>query len=352
MTIHEKLITAVLILAFAAAEVQAQKPYRRGTTAANFLEIGYGSRGSAMGDAAVASSEDLESCYWNPAGLAMMSRNEVLFCMQPWVIDINTSFAAVGLSFPQLGVFALSVNQMNYGKEKVTTLSTQDGTGENYTAAEFSFQLSYARRLAQWFSFGAGIKYVNSTIWHTSANAAAIDLGALVNTQFFSPTGERSDGLAIGMSIANYGTRMRYDGMDLLQPIDPNPNVSGNYAYVEGQYLMQSWELPLIFRIGAALHPIVTPNHRVTVEVDALHPNNNSESVNVGAQYKFTLPSFGSLYLRAGYKGLFMDRSEYGLSYGFGVHTRFNRLGLRIDYAVRDIGLLGLIHAYTVSMTF
>ncbi|MDZ7316893.1 MAG: PorV/PorQ family protein [candidate division KSB1 bacterium] len=342
----------VLLLLILAAVASAQQPYRRGTTAANFLEIGYGSRGNAMGDAVVATSEDLESCYWNPAGLAMMSRNEVLFSMQPWVIDINTSFAAVGLVLPRYGVFALSINQMNYGKEKVTTLAAQDGTGENYTAAEFAFQLSYARKLTEWFSFGAGIKYVNSTIWHVSGNAAAIDLGALVNTPFFSPTGDRSDGLAIGMSIANYGTRMRYDGMDLLQPIDPNPNVSGNYAYVEGQYLTQSWELPLIFRIGVALHPIVTHNHRLTLEADALHPNNNSESVNLGAQYRFTLPSFGSFYLRAGYKGLFMDRSEYGPSYGFGISTRLSRLGLRIDYALRDIGLLGTVHAYTVSMLF
>ncbi|MDZ7371816.1 MAG: PorV/PorQ family protein [candidate division KSB1 bacterium] len=342
----------LLLLLILAAVASAQQPYRRGTTAANFLEIGYGSRGNAMGDAVVATSEDLESCYWNPAGLAMMRRNEVLFSMQPWVIDINTSFAAVGLVLPRYGVFALSINQMNYGKEKVTTLTAQDGTGENYTAAEFAFQLAYARKLTEWFSFGAGIKYINSTIWHVSANAAAIDLGALVNTPFFSPTGDRSDGLAIGMSIANYGTRMRYDGMDLLEPIDPNPNVSGNYAHVEGQYLTQSWELPLIFRIGVALHPIVTSHHRLTLEADALHPNNNSESVNLGAQYRFTLPSFGSFYLRAGYKGLFMDRSEYGPSYGFGISTRLSRLGLRIDYALRDIGLLGTVHAYTVSMLF
>lgn len=351
MNIKLKTLVVVLLLV-GAGEIAAQQPYRRGTTAANFLEIGYGSRGNAMGDAVVASSEDLESCYWNPAGLALMRKNEVLFSMQPWIIDINTSFAAVGLVFPQLGTFALSINQMNYGKEKVTTLNMQDGTGENYSAGEFSFQVSYARRLAQWFAFGGSAKYVNSTIWHSTANALALDLGALVNTRFFSPTGERDDGLAIGMSIANYGTRMQYDGLDLLQPIDPNPNIQGNYAYVDGQYRMQSWELPLIFRIGVAAHPIVTPNHRLTFEVDALHPNNNSESINVGSQYKYTLPSFGSFYLRAGYKGLLMDRSEYGMSYGFGFTTRLARLGLRIDYALRNIGLLGTVHAYTVAMAF
>ena len=28
--------------------------------------------------------------------------------------------------------------------------------------------------------------------------------------------------MKIGMSISNYGTRLRYDGIDLLTPIDPS----------------------------------------------------------------------------------------------------------------------------------
>lgn len=332
--------------------LSAQEPYRRGTTAANFLEIGYGSRGNAMGDAAVATANDLESCYWNPAGLALMRNNEVLFNMQPWIIDINTSFAAVGLVFPRLGTFAVSFNQMNYGKEEVTTLLMQEGTGEHFSANEFSVSFSYARRLAQWFAFGGSAKYVNSNIWHVNANAMALDLGALVNTRFFSPTGERFDGLSIGMSISNYGTRMQYDGIGLLQALDPNPNIAGNYDNVEGQFRTQAWELPLIFRIGIAVFPVVTPNHRLALEVDALHPNNNSESVNIGGEYKFTMPSFGSFYIRTGYKGLFMQYTEYGMSYGFGILMRLAKLGLKVDYAYRDIGLLGSVQAYSLSFVF
>ena len=37
---------------------------------------------------------------------------------------------------------------------------------------------------------------------------------------------------------------------------------------------LQSEELPLIFRIGVALKPIVQQFTKVTVAVDALHPNN------------------------------------------------------------------------------
>ena len=45
----------LLLTMLLAVVVHANEPYRVGTTAANFLEIGFGSSGAAMGDAAVAS---------------------------------------------------------------------------------------------------------------------------------------------------------------------------------------------------------------------------------------------------------------------------------------------------------
>jgi len=340
----------VALSLFIAGSAFADKPNRVGTTAANFLEIGYGSTGNAMGDAAVCSVSDLSAMYWNPARMAYMKQNEAQFMYQPWIADINTSFTSVGLIIPSLGTFAAGLYQGDYGEMKVTTSQMQDGTGENYTARDLCFNLAFARKLAEWFAFGASGKYISSKIWHCNASALAFDLGMVVDTYFFSPTGNREDGLTIGMSIANYGTKMRYEGMDLMQDIDMYPDESGNYAYSAGNYKTEEWELPLIFRIGAAVHPIVSAAHRLTLEIDALHPNNNSESINLGGQYEMTIPSVGTFYVRGGYKALFMEDSEYGLSFGSGLkYIMMNNLGFRIDYAYRDVGLLGKTHCYTFS---
>jgi hypothetical protein len=344
-----------LAAAWAALTASGETPTRRGTTAANFLEIGFGSAGNAMGDAAVGAVQDLSSAYWNPAGLALMRQSGVQFNVQPWIAGVRAAFAAGALVLPRVGTFAIALTQMDYGGEAVTTMEMQEGTGEHYTAADYCAGFSYARRLAQWFAFGASVKTVNSRIWHTTGTAFAMDLGVRVNTSFFSTTGDRADGLSIGMSISNYGTRMRFDGMDLLQPIDPDPYTHGEYDNVEGQYRTQEWELPLLFRIGIAIHPLVTEVQRLTITADALHPNNNSESVNVGAQYAFTLHSFGSFYLRGGYKALFMPQSEFGPSYGGGFVYRVSRLNdmaLQVDYAYRDIGILGAVHSYTFGLMF
>jgi len=327
--------------------------YRYGTTAANFLEIGIGSAPSAMGEAYVAMTGDLSSVYWNPASIAYLDKNQFTFMYQPWVVDINTSFVSAGVVVPRVGVFALSLTQIGYGNMKVTTLDYQDGTGEFFTANEMAAGLTFSRRLATWFSFGATGKMITSTIRHMKASAMAVDLGVIVNTEFLSPTKQKEDGLTIGMSISNYGSRMSYDGIDLLQPIDITIYEDGNFGNVPGQFRVQSWELPLLFRIGVKMNAISTANQRLTLAVDALHPNNNTESVNAGLEYQMKIPNAGRFYLRTGYKGLFLNESQFGLTGGGGIELfLMGNKSIMIDYAFKEIGLLGRTHAYTLGLTF
>ena len=356
MKFAQKIIGVLVIsIFFLAALINAQTISRNGTTAANFLEIGYGSSGIALGDAVVSTVDDISAAYWNPAGLALMRNKQVQFMVQPWIAGISTSYAGIGIPIPRLGTIAISYYGTDYGKEAVTNLVMQEGTGENYSALDFAVALSYARELTDWFAFGASGKMVHSKIWHVSGSAFALDFGSIIKTQFFSPTGKRNEGLSIGMSISNYGTPLSYGGKDLLQPIDLYPDLAGNFDNVEGQFKTQGWELPLIFRIGTAVNPIVTGNQRVTLALDALHLNNNSEYVNVGLHYKYILHTFGVFHLRAGYKGLFMVDTEFGPAFGFGFEYRpasFGHNAIQFDYAARDVGVFGYIHSYSFRIAF
>lgn len=335
------ILVPVVVLILAHALYGQPSPNRVGTTAANFLELGYDPQGIAMGDAVVSTVDNLSATYWNPAGLSFMSGSEVFFAYQPWMVDTHTYLAAAGLVAPSVGTFALTILGMNYGEMEVTTMELQEGTGENFSPTDIAVHLSFGRGLTSWFGFGATIKYINSSIYHSSASAYAVDLGTIIKTPFFSPNDER-DGMKIGMSLTNYGTRMRYSGLDLLRSIDISPEESGNYKDIEVEYKTDSWELPLIFRIGLSINPIVQTKHRLTLAVDALHANNNSESVNVGVSYTLAMPGVGKVIFRGGYRGLFMERSEFGPTFGIGflLHT-FQQKGIQFDYAYRDIGILG-----------
>jgi len=344
------LIAAMMIMSISSF---AQKPMRAGTTSANFLEIGYGAAGSALGDAYVSLANDPSSTYWNPAGLAQMSRSEVMFVSQPWLVGMNTTFGAVGIVVPSFGTIGANFILMDYGDMDVTTMSKQEGTGEKFTATDMAFSLSFARNLTEWFSVGASGKIITSSIWHESASALAFDLGVLIKTNFFSPTDGNEHGLNIGMSISNYGTTLKYEGLDLLTPIDVDPNSAGNYQSAPGRLSTQEWELPLIFRVGVSVTPILSDVHEIILSVDALHPNNNSESVNVGAQYSLAFPSFGKLFLRGGYKALFMEDSQYGASFGIGLQIdMMSNKSIEVEYAYRSIGILGGVQSMGVSFLF
>lgn len=325
---------------------------RRGTTTANFLEISLGT-GSAMGDANVAQTNDLMSIYWNPAGLGFMDKSEAKFSYQPYFLDTGIQFGGVGIVVPGVATFALGVTHLGFGETAVTTLVDPEGTGENYTANDYAISFSAARRLTDWFAFGATAKFISSQIWHMNGNGTAVDLGVIVNTGFFSSNERRNDGLNIGMSISNYGGGLSYDGIDLYQPIDIDINANGNYAGTSGKFNTKTWEFPLIFRIGFSLKQYVTSKQNVIIAVDALHPNNNNESVNIGAQYSFVLPGRGDIYLRSGYKGIGDPKSVFGLTYGAGTILNIGpSLAAKIDVGYKTIGDLGNVLIYEFGIIF
>jgi len=345
-----KMIFVILIIL---GNVQTQEIHRFGTTSANFLEIGVGSAASAMGEAYVGVARDVSSLYWNPAGLAFINGLEAQFMSQPWIVGINNIFTGAAYNIPSVGTIAFGVNQISYGDMAVTTLEHQSGTGEEFTANELAATFGYGRKLATWFAFGASFKFIHSSIWHSTANAAAIDLGVTIETGFLNMTKNQEDGLIIAMSISNYGTKMKYDGIDLLNPIDISEYENGNYGDVSGQFRTQGWELPLIFRVGLTLKPLKTNTQTLLIAADALHPNNNVESINLGVEYSYYVPGSIKLFLRGGYKGLYMESSEYGMTAGGGIRLYFlGNKEITVDYAYKTMGLLGNINAYTLSVAF
>ena len=125
---------------------------RYGSTSANFLEIGVGSANTAMGDAGVTFAQGPSSVYWNPAALAFVNKNETSFMLQPWILDINMMYFGASIYLNRIGTFALSITQMGYGDMDVTTMAQQDGTGEKFTANEFSAGVTFYRKIVESFS--------------------------------------------------------------------------------------------------------------------------------------------------------------------------------------------------------
>ncbi|MBI5476967.1 MAG: PorV/PorQ family protein [Ignavibacteriales bacterium] len=312
-----------------------------GSTAAPFLNIGMGPRAISMGGAFVATANDLSTLYWNPAGASRMEATGAMFLYSPWFADITYNWAGLLVNTGSYGSLGLSVTYLDYGKMEVTTLSEQEGTGEYFSAKDIAFSVTYSYNLTDKFSLGMNVKYINQKIWNSSADAFAIDLGTLFISDFY--------GVRIGASISNFGTDMTLDGKDLLVLYDPNPNLNGNNDQILTRLKTDAYPLPLIFRVGIAKDFFVGSKNRITVAADAIHPNDNAEAMNVGTEYSFN----ENLFIRAGYKSLFLTNTEEGLNLGFGLKYEIaDKVFFNIDYAYQDFGKLKYTQQFGVGIQF
>ncbi len=321
---------------------QADDLTKSGTTAAQFLKIPIGARAVGMGGSYVALAKDVSSFYWNPAGLTNVGINGAAsFSHTQWLADTQLNFAGAVVRAGNLGVIGLSFTSLSMPEMQVRTEFEPEGTGEYFSAMDMSLGLGYARTVTDRFMFGASVKYIREQIWHTSASSVAFDLGILFRTDF--------DWLVLGMSVANFGPKMQYMGKDTFINYDFDPNQWGDNENIFANLQTDYWDLPLLFRFGLAFEILKQEMNQLTAAIDALHPNDNTESVNLGLEYGF----MNRVFLRGGYQSLFERNSEKGMTFGLGlVYYLMPQVPLRLDYAYADWGRLTNVHRLSVELGF
>lgn len=316
------LALAMVALQFVASPGVLSAQDKVGTTAAPFLTISSGARASAMGGAYASLSDDASGAFWNPAGLVALDRSTVMFSNLEWFESTRIQDATMLFKGGEKSVLAVQLRSFDYGEFEVTTIESPEGTGEIFDPSDLSVGLTWAGYITDKFSAGATAKFVQQKIWNEAATGMAVDLGMIYRTGYRN--------LQIGMFISNFGTDMQMSGDDLRQAIDIDPSKSGNNDRLEGYLGTDEWPMPLTFRVGVSMDALNTTDHRILVAVDAKHPSDNSESLDVGMEYGFR----DLLYLRGGYRSLFSSRTEdQGLTLGLGLRLDFDGVGFDVGAA-------------------
>jgi opacity protein-like surface antigen len=312
-----------------------------GTSSAAFLNIEIGARAVGMGGAFVGLADDPTAVYWNPAGVARLQGAGLTLMHIDWLAETNFDFGVFILPIEGFGTVAASLATLTMEDMEVRTVLQPDGTGELFTAGDLAATLTYALNLTDRFSIGFNAKYIRSSIWNESANAFAIDIGTLFTTQF--------NGMRLGVSLSNFGTPMRLTGRDLIILVDPAPTKDGSNDRIVSKLQTDAFDLPLVLRVGVAMDFVNTPLNRLTFAADAINPSDGDEGLNVGAEYALR----NMFFLRAGYKSIFRDLSEQGLTFGLGIHRKITRAtALKVDYAYADFGRLNNVHRFSVGLNF
>jgi hypothetical protein len=348
MKISKSHLLCILLLAVGSASSQyfvssfISDVSKVGTTACPFLTIGVGARANAMGGAFTSVANDVTALYWNPAGLARLSSNQLALIHCKWIADLNHDYLGTAFSLGNLGVIGVSLNALTMDDIIVRTPELPDGTGERAGSYDLALGLSFARALTDRLSLGGSAKYVTSRLWHMSSSTIAFDCGVLFSDIF--------DFFQLGAAISNVGGKMHYKGRDTFVYHDIIQNEYGNNEKIDADLKTGSFNLPVTFRAGISTVLNKHSHLPLLLAVEFYEPADNVRSINVGGEWGF----YDKVFLRGGYNSIFEDDTERGLTLGGGLKVGLPRSTLKVilDYSYEDFGLFQNTQKLAMAISF
>jgi hypothetical protein len=143
----------------------------------DFLNLPSNARTAALGGTVLSIKDrDLNMAFQNPAVLNTEMDNQVTLSYIPYFADIKYGYAAYARHYNRIGTFSGGIQFVNYGK-----FDEADETGAitgSFNAADYSFNIAYARQLDSMFSVGATIKTIYSHLEDYTSVGVATDLAA------------------------------------------------------------------------------------------------------------------------------------------------------------------------------
>ena len=285
-----------------------------GSSAFTFLRIGEGAKVVGMGEAYTALADDVNSIYWNPAGLGLVTDKEVTLSYLKYVVDVNSGY--IGYSLPiKGGGLGFGIIYLDYGKIKETTEDKPTGEGLSYyRPSNIAVIAAYGHKINNKFNLGMSIKGIYEKIQDCTANGVAIDMGTLYKPPIIKD-------LTLAFTVKNLGLQTK--------------------AHIEEKH-----DLPLVFDLGLGYGMDFCP---LKWGIDLYKPQDGDFSVNIGWEYYWR----NLISLRMGYRSrgedLKTDSSKDNLT-GFCIGLGLNMKMYQLDYAFVPFNELGDTHRISLGM--
>jgi hypothetical protein len=315
-----------------------------GSTSMQFLKVMPSARAAALGEAYSAWATGAEAIFWNPAGLATVTRMELSSTYIDWLFDSQQGALAYALSIRGFGAIGVQVQYVDFGEFEETSnqrpyINDPDRaglTGRTFRPFSYLVGITYARYLTERFSVGIGMKYAHESLFNGQT------ITTMVRQGVFEEVKTWADGFLFDFGI-RYNTG--YRSVHIASSIQ-------NFG-ADVKYAKESNPVPLLFRFGVGAD-IMGPNglffsgreeNRLSMAFDIFHPNDYAQQVHLGVEYEFA----GTLALRGGYK---FNYDYDGLTLGGGVKHSFGGVLLAVDYSYGAMGTyLGNVQRISLGVT-
>lgn len=269
-----------------------------------------------MGESFTGVADDVNSIYYNPAGLVQIEDNKGALYYQKAYDDMHYGSCVYAHALDDQDGFGACINLFHLGN---MDFFHEDGNIENVEIGNsLLFGVTYAHLfLKDRLSIGTKAKLISSKLGEYSAKTVAFDLGFLYHP--FSILNAKNGGYRIGLSIQNIGPGLKY-----LDEKDP---------------------LPLTARVGIA-YLLFKNRYQLLVSSDVINVfENSSISINSGTELLIARV----LALRIGYQHYF-DNIEGVFTSGLGLYV----YPYQFDYGIKITSneLQGIDHYFALMYTF
>ncbi len=297
-----------------------------GTAGASFLKIGVGARQVAMGEAVAGLADDVNTMFYNPAGLAMLKRKEISMMHNNYLEGIKQEVGALAIPTRHFGTVGVGLNILKVDEfdsydeidRKIGTVDAQDMAA----SLSYAIEIGEQRRVA----VGGTARYLRSRLDTYTASATMFDLGVLAR---YGLDGAYETRYRLGASVRNLGQEQKF--------------ISEGYKLPQSLHIGGSRDAPMP-------HPFEDMRNIVSLEM--VIPNDDVPYAAGGLEVRIVR----EFALRVGYR-MGQDLG-FGLAVGFGftsLHRGFVPKWvpeLSMDYALVDYGLLEQAHRIGFSMRF
>jgi hypothetical protein len=313
----------------------------------DFLNIGIGARYLAMGNTGVSSSNDVESAYWNPAGLVGLQRNFEVGAMHASYFAGMASYNHMGFAHKIDTASALAFTAIRFGVDDIpNTIDLVDSDGnfsydrlKMFSVADYAFLLSYARKLpVNGLTVGGNAKVIYRSVGKfANAWGFGVDIAAQYKTGVW----------LIGANFRDVTTTLNFwsfnsDELEITIGDSIFNNAPSNSLEITTPQLT----------VGAARSFNLSPDLTLLAELNGVFYFDGQRNTPVTTNFASIEPRFGVevaylnlLYVRAGVNNLqkisdFDGKKSLVLQPNIGLGVKFR--GVSVDYALTNAGSVGV----------
>lgn len=308
-----------------------------------FMNIGVDAAALGMSNAVVSQTSDVNSGYWNPAGLVHLEDTQLALMHSSYFANIaNYNYIAFGMPLDKQS--AIGVSLIRFGVDDIldTTQLIDDQGTINYdristfSTADYGLTFSYARKLPlDGLNFGVNAKIIRRIIGDF---ASSWGFGLDAGVQFETDSDWKFGIMARDISTTYNAWSINEDKFDQISGA-----IDG-----ENQELPETTEITIPkLQLGVSKKWTINYDYTIlgAVNLNARFEENNDvfstsfASINPALGFEFGYADL--VFLRSGFGNfqneIQLDNSE-NLTFqpNFGVGFKYK--GIQIDYAFTDIG--------------